>query len=46
MAGDQQAATFGQVLLLARYGENTLRHRLFPLDEYGRRADRVAASAS
>ena len=31
-------------LLLAGHGQEHLRHRLFPADEYGRRADRVAAS--
>ena len=44
VAGDQQAATFGQACFSPGMAKNTYGTGCFLLDEYGRRADRVAAS--
>ena len=37
IAGDQQAALFGQMCVVAGHGEEHLRHRLLPAAEHGRR---------
>ena len=44
IAGDQQAALFGQACHRAGHGEEHLRHRLLPADEHRRRRRRVAAT--
>ena len=43
IAGDQQAALFGQALPRAGHGEEHLRHRLLPAAQHRARAGRVAA---
>ena len=45
IAGDQQAATFGQACFEPGDGEEHLRHRLLPADEHRREAGGVAATA-
>ncbi len=42
MAGDQQAALFGQACHARGHGEEHLRHRLLPADEHGREAGGLA----
>ncbi|MGN5479443.1 FGGY family carbohydrate kinase [Cupriavidus basilensis] len=44
IAGDQQAATFGQALPVAGHGEEHLWHRLLPADEYRPAAGGVRAT--
>ena len=45
IAGDQQAALFGQTCFEPRAGQEHLRHRLLPADEHRPATDRVAAPA-
>ena len=45
IAGDQQAALFGQCCFAAGRGEEHLRHRLFPADEHGRDTPVTAKTA-
>ena len=46
MAGDQQAALFGQACFAPRHGQVDLRHRLLHAGQHGKRAGRVAAAAA
>ena len=45
IAGDQQAALFGQTCLQPGHGQEHLRHRLLPADEYRHEARRLQATA-
>ena len=45
IAGDQQAALFGQMCRAAGHGEEHLRHRLLPAAEHRHDADRGRSSS-